>query len=118
VQSLSIFTSGIPAEYGRKMGGVVEVNTLQDPQAGFHSTIVVSAGSFDSADAFAQGQYVCGKNTFGPSASGSMTNHYSTEAHTGCGFLQQVPLQTVLLQHTISRIQHLLGPCGRCNNAC
>ena len=28
LQSLSIYTAGIPAEYGRKMGGVVEVNTL------------------------------------------------------------------------------------------
>ena len=27
VQSISIYTAGIPAEYGRKMGGVVEVNT-------------------------------------------------------------------------------------------
>src|SRR6202167_3382634 len=30
VQSMSIYTAGFPAEYGRKMGGVVEVNTLQD----------------------------------------------------------------------------------------
>ena len=35
VQSLSIYTAGIPAEYGRKMGGVVEVNTLQDSTARF-----------------------------------------------------------------------------------
>ena len=27
VQSMSIYTAGMPAEYGRKMGGVVEVNT-------------------------------------------------------------------------------------------
>jgi hypothetical protein len=76
VQSLSIYTAGIPAEYGRKMGGVVEVNTLQDPQAGFHSQVVLSGGSFDSAGAFAQGQYVWSKNAFGASASGSMTDHY------------------------------------------
>ena len=30
VDSLTIYTAGFPAEYGRKMGGVVEVNTLQD----------------------------------------------------------------------------------------
>ncbi len=76
VQSMSIYTAGIPAEYGRKMGGVVEVNTLQDSQAGFHGQVVLSGGSFDSAGAFAQGQYVWGKNTFGVSASGSMTDHY------------------------------------------
>jgi hypothetical protein len=76
VQSMSIYTAGIPAEYGRKMGGVVEVNTLQDSQAGFHGQLVLSGGSFDSAGAFAQGQYSSGKNTFGASASGGMTSHY------------------------------------------
>jgi hypothetical protein len=76
MQSLSIYTAGIPAEYGRKMGGVVEVNTLQDAQPGFHGQLVLSGGSFDAAGAAAQGQYVWGKNTFGASASGSMTDHY------------------------------------------
>ena len=76
VQSLSIYTAGIPAEYGRKLGGVVEVNTLQDSQPGFHGQVVLSGGSFDSAAASAQGQYVWGKNVFGGSASGSMTDHY------------------------------------------
>ncbi len=76
VQSLSIYTAGIPAEYGRKMGGVVEVNTLQDSQPGFHGQVVLSGGSFDTAGASAQGQYAWGKNTVGASASGSMTEHY------------------------------------------
>lgn len=76
VQSISIYTAGIPAEYGRKMGGVVEVNTLQDSQPGFHGQVVLSGGSFDSAGAFARGQYARGKNLFGASASGSMTDHY------------------------------------------
>jgi hypothetical protein len=76
VQSMSIYTAGIPAEYGRKMGGVVEVNTQQDSQPGFHGQIVLSGGSFDSAGAFAQGQYAWGKNAFGASASGGMTSHY------------------------------------------
>ena len=76
VQSMSIYTAGIPAEYGRKLGGVVEVNTLQDSQPGFHGQVVLSGGSFGSAGASAQGQYVWGKNTFGGSVSGNMTDHY------------------------------------------
>jgi TonB-dependent Receptor Plug Domain len=76
VQSMSIYTAGIPAEYGRKMGGVIEVNTLQDFATGFHGQAVLSGGSFDSAGVFAQGQYGWDKNTFGASASGSMTDHY------------------------------------------
>lgn len=76
VQDMTIYTAGIPAEYGRKMGGVVEVNTIQDSQPGFHGQVVLSGGSFDSASSFAQGQYVWGQNTLGASASGAMTSHY------------------------------------------
>ena len=35
IESLKIYTAGIPAEYGRKMGGVVEVNTLRSQIRGF-----------------------------------------------------------------------------------
>lgn len=76
IQSMSIYTAGIPAEYGRKMGGIVEVNTIQPSQPGFHGDAVLSGGSFTSAGAFAQGEYVSGQNTFGASASGGMTDHY------------------------------------------
>jgi TonB-dependent Receptor Plug Domain len=76
IESLSVFTAGIPAEYGRKMGGVVEVNTLKDPAEGFHGQVVLSGGSFDSAAAFARAQYSADKYTLGASASGSRTDHY------------------------------------------
>jgi hypothetical protein len=76
VDSMTIYTAGFPAEYGRKMGGVVEVNTLRDPQPGVHGQIVLSGGSFDSAGAFTQMQYAWGKNIFGFSASGAETAHY------------------------------------------
>ena len=76
VQSISIYTAGIPAEYGRKMGGVVELNTLQDTDPGLHGQVALSGGSFDTAGAFGQAQYIWGKNTLGGSASGSRTDHY------------------------------------------
>src|ERR1700719_3161028 len=76
VQSLSIYTAGIPAEYGRKMGGVVEVNTLHDAQPGLHGQAVLSGGSFDTAGAFASAQDSWGHNTLGASASGNMTARY------------------------------------------
>jgi hypothetical protein len=76
VQSLSIYTAGIPAEYGRKMGGVIEVNTVQDTQPGFHGDLALAGGSFDTGSAFAKGQYTTGRNTVGGSMSGSMTGHY------------------------------------------
>jgi hypothetical protein len=76
VDSLTIYTAGIPAEYGRKMGGVVEVNTLHDSQGGLHGQAVISGGSFDTAGAFASAQDSWGHNTVGASASGNMTAHY------------------------------------------
>ena len=76
VQSLSIYTAGIPAEYGRKMGGVIEVNTVQNAQPGLHGDVGLAGGSFNSGSAFAKGQYTSGRNTTGASARGGMTDHY------------------------------------------
>jgi hypothetical protein len=76
VDSITIYTAGIPAEYGRKMGGVVEVNTLHDSQPGLHGTLLLSGGSFETAGAFTRLQDSFGKNTVGLSASGDMTSRY------------------------------------------
>jgi hypothetical protein len=76
LDSMSVFTATFPAEYGRKMGGVVELNTARDTREGFHGEVVLSGGSFDTAGSYAMGQYVWGKNTLGVSASGNMTGHY------------------------------------------
>ena len=76
VQSMTIYTAGFPAEYGRKLGGVIEVNTIEDEQPGLHGQVVLSGGSYDTAGAFARAQYTQGKNTFGASASGNTTGHY------------------------------------------
>jgi outer membrane cobalamin receptor len=76
LDSMSVYTAGFPAEYGRKMGGVVEVNTAHDGRTGFHGEAVLSGGSFDTAGAFVLGQYVWGKNALSASASGDMTDHY------------------------------------------
>jgi hypothetical protein len=76
VQSMSIYTAGIPAEYGRKMGGVVELDTARDAREGFHGQMVLSGGSFDTAGSFATAQYAWGKNVLGVSADGALTDHY------------------------------------------
>jgi len=76
VQSMSIYTAGIPAEYGRKMGGVIEVNTTRTQQSGLHGQADLSGGSFATGAAFAQLQYGWGKNNLGVSGSGAMTGRY------------------------------------------
>ena len=76
VDSISVYTAGIPAEYGRKMGGVVELNTRRETGVGLHGQMVLSGGSYDTAASYAQLQDVLGRNSFGVSASGSMSAHY------------------------------------------
>jgi hypothetical protein len=76
LDSVSIYTSGFPAEYGRKMGGVVELNTRREAGPGLHGQVVLSGGSYDTGSSYARLQDVWGKNTFGVSASGSMSAHY------------------------------------------
>ena len=76
VDSLTIYTAGIPAEYGRKMGGVIELNTQRNNQPGIHGDMVLSGGSFDTAGAYASVQESWGRNTLSASATGNMTAHY------------------------------------------
>jgi hypothetical protein len=76
LDSIRIYTAGYPAEYGRKMGGVVELNTRRQTAPGLHGQLVLSGGSYDTATSYGQLQDVWGKNTFDVSAAGSMTSHY------------------------------------------
>jgi hypothetical protein len=76
LDSMNIYTAGYPAEYGRKMGGVVELNTRRQTNPGLHGQLVLSGGSYDTASSYGRLQDVWGKNTLGASASGSMTSHY------------------------------------------
>jgi hypothetical protein len=76
VDALTVYTAGIPAEYGRKMGGVVEVDTSRDGRAGLHGKTVVSGGSFGTANGYLLTQYGWGKNTVGVSADGALTDRY------------------------------------------
>jgi len=76
VQEMSVYTAGFPAEYGRKMGGVIEVETQRDTRPGFHGSAVLSGGSFDTAGAYLEGQYGWSKDTFTLSASSTTTDRY------------------------------------------
>jgi hypothetical protein len=76
VESLNIYTAGFPAEFGRELGGVVEVNTLKDTQPGWHGQAEFSGGSFDTVGGFAKVQYMWKGNALGASADGTGTGHY------------------------------------------
>ena len=76
VQSMSVLTAGYPAEYGRKLGGVIEVGTARDARPGFHGKVVASGGSFASAGGNLMGQYGWGRNTLSAGADLARTDRY------------------------------------------
>jgi len=76
VESLEIYTAGIPAEFGRKMGGVIEVNTLKGVNPGLHGQLTLFGGTYATGGINTQAQYGWKRNTLGVSASGNMTGHY------------------------------------------
>jgi outer membrane cobalamin receptor len=76
VQSMTVLTANIPAEYGRKLGGVVEVITTKDLGKGFHGKAEASGGSFATVGGSALTQYAWGKNSLGVEAGGATTDRY------------------------------------------
>ncbi len=45
-EAVSVLTAGIPAEYGRRLGGVIALDTLRAAPTGHRSTLETQAGSF------------------------------------------------------------------------
>lgn len=76
VESMSVLTGDYPAEYGRKLGGVVEVTTSRDMRPGLHGEAEIGGGSFDEVTGFASLVYGWNRSAFTISASGEHTDHY------------------------------------------
>jgi hypothetical protein len=75
-QSLTIYTAGFPAEYGRKLGGVIEVVTSDASRRGLHGSAAVSGGSNATVAASGSVQYGWDRTTLSVSGDGSTTDRY------------------------------------------
>jgi len=64
VESMRVMTAGFPAEYGRKLGGVVEITPPKNTPAGFHGEFEAEGGSFDTGSASGALFYSIGENRF------------------------------------------------------
>ena len=76
LESISIFTAGFPAEYGRKMGGVVELNTRRQPDPGLHGDLVIAGGSYDTLSGYGRLQETRKNDAVTISVAGSQTDHF------------------------------------------
>jgi hypothetical protein len=75
IESLRVLTAGYAAEYGRKLGGIVELTTEKNPPAGLHGRVELG-GSFDSIGGAAEIGYSAAANHFEASAMGFHTDRY------------------------------------------
>ncbi len=77
VAEMSVLTSDIPAEYGRKLGGIVEVTTEPNTARGFHGEAEAGGGSFDTETGFASLTYGGAHSSFSVDGEASRTDRYS-----------------------------------------
>src|SRR5713226_9034128 len=64
-ESMNVRTAGYPAEFGRKLGGVIEVATERDARRGLHGKAILEGGSFDHRTGFGSLRYSRGAAIFG-----------------------------------------------------
>jgi len=76
VDSMRVMTAGFPAEYGRKLGGVVEITSPQNAPDGWHGEFDAEGGSFSTGSAHAALFYANGANRFSVSGDGFHTDRY------------------------------------------
>jgi outer membrane cobalamin receptor len=76
VQSMRVLTGGYPAEYGRKLGGVIEVVTAATVQRGLQAALSLSAGSFASAGGTARVGYAGERYAWTAMGAGARTDRY------------------------------------------
>ena len=76
VRSLAILTGGYPAEYGRKLGGVIEVVTGAGGRQGVHGGAAFTAGSFETREGEASLGYATARQTLHVSGAASSTDRF------------------------------------------
>jgi hypothetical protein len=76
VESMRVMTAGFPAEYGRKLGGVVEVTSPKNNPAGLHGEFEAEGGSFSTASGSGALFYSTGGNRFSITGDGFHSGRY------------------------------------------
>jgi TonB-dependent Receptor Plug Domain len=76
MDSMRVLTASYPAEYGRKLGGIVEVTSQKEVPSGWHGRWDAGGGSFSSLEGAAAVSYAAGKNRFSVSTNGIHSERY------------------------------------------
>jgi len=76
VESMRVLTASFPAEYGRKLGGIVEITTTKDVPSGLHGKFDADGGSFSTVTGSGAISYSAGKNRFSASGDSFHSDRY------------------------------------------
>ena len=76
VESMRVMTAGFTAEYGRKLGGVVELTSPTNNPAGLHGEFEAEGGSFSTASGSGDLYYSRGGNRFSITGDGFHSDRY------------------------------------------
>ena len=76
VGSMQVLTASYPAEYGRKLGGIIEVTTEKDVPLGWHGQFNAGGGSFSTVTGSTGVSYSRARDRFLIGANGYNTDRY------------------------------------------
>lgn len=76
VGSMRVLTADYPAEYGRKLGGIVEVVTEKNIPSGLHGQFDIDGGAFGMVGGFSRVSYSRGRNRLSISGDAFHTERY------------------------------------------
>ncbi len=76
IQTFHVLTAGYPAEYGRKLGGVVEVTTANDAPTGWHGQVDATGGTFDALNGSAAVSFATKADQISVSGHGFHTDRF------------------------------------------
>ena len=107
-ESLNVRTSGYPAEFGLKLGGVIETASDQDTHPGLHGVASFQDGSFNNRAGFLSLRYGRGQTSLGVTGDGMGTDRFLdppveenfTNRGSGRGFSAVLERQWSAKDHT------------------
>jgi len=75
-EAVTVLTSGMPAEYGRRMGGVIALDTRRAGQPGRSTEVDLLGGSFDNRTVSVRHQFQTGRTAVSIGGLGGSTARY------------------------------------------
>ena len=75
-EAVHVMTANIPAEFGRRLGGVIELSTRRVADDGLHSEFALQGGSFGTTEGSFSNQYRRGGTVFSLGLHGGHTDRY------------------------------------------